>query len=189
MNDETMDKIIKIYALNHEVAYENGSMDELLKAMADLLGKEKLESELKTRVKPEDDKFGICLILIDIVRETYGQDPDYKKRMMYDILDSLDEHNIMKRKQNEGKDKQMSNKRDEEMRSNEFEAKRFLQKFLDEVFDDCKKEKTLGKLIGEIYLLMPKELLRMYEDKYGLGRYGFLGAMVEEIKEGKNHGL
>lgn len=91
VSDERWDDICRIDRLCYQVAFEGGSMDELRREMTDLIGDEELRKELKKRMRVDwaHDGFTYALIFVDIIRDRYYHDPDYKRRYFGNLKDSL----------------------------------------------------------------------------------------------------
>ncbi|WP_287951026.1 hypothetical protein [Acidiplasma sp.] len=103
MDRKKFDKIAEVDHLCYLVAYENGSMDELRNAMDDLLGKEYMERELKKRLKIDwaYDNFSYALTMVEIIRDEFYHDPDYRKMYFDGLVKALDES---KKKDKDDKD-------------------------------------------------------------------------------------
>ena len=91
VSDETWEDICRIDRLCHEVAFEDGDMDKLRREMAELIGEEELRKELKKRMRVDwvYNGFSYALIYVDIIRDRYYHDPDYKRRYFGNLKDSL----------------------------------------------------------------------------------------------------
>ena len=67
-------------------------MDELKREMAGLIGEDQLKRELEKRLRKDwaYDGFSYALIFVNIIRDRFYHDPDYKRRYFGNLLGTLE---------------------------------------------------------------------------------------------------
>lgn len=93
VSDEVWDQICEIDRQCYEVAFEGGSMDELREMMDEFVGPEVMAEEMRKRLPYHAyDNFALALTVVDIIRDRFYHDHDYKERLFGGLKDALDEY-------------------------------------------------------------------------------------------------
>lgn len=93
VSDEVWNKICEIDRLGYRVAFEGGSMDQLIAEMEELLGPEEFRKEMDKRLPGMVyTNIDLAFTVVDIIRDRYyHSDPDYKRRLLGGLKDAVNE--------------------------------------------------------------------------------------------------
>ena len=91
VSDEVWKKICEIDRLGYQVAFEGGSMDQLIEEMEELLGPEEMAKEMRKRLPDMVyTNIDLAFTVVDIIRDRYYHpDPDYKRRLYGQVKDMV----------------------------------------------------------------------------------------------------
>jgi hypothetical protein len=91
VSDEVWKKICEIDRLGYQVAFEGGSMDQLIEEMEELLGPEEMAKEMRKRLPDMVyTNIDLAFTVVDIIRDRYyHSDPDYKRRLYGQVKDMV----------------------------------------------------------------------------------------------------